>query len=291
MDWSGFQTWLSLTALPIVAVILFAAMVAGAAFGVFLRTRTKPAKADDDGKDDGQEGYVVSAVLGLLVLLLGFTFSLAVDRFETRRHLVLEEAQAIERTYYQAQLLGEPDRGRMSDLVIRYVDNRIKLAKVRPGEGADLLALNDALITDMWAATTEAFETIKGLDFSSTYVDNVSEVVDLDAARKAARRARVPAEVFAVLIVYMVTAAAVLGYVLKGLGGRATGAFLMVLLTLSLVLIIDIDRPTLGGISESQEPMENMLARLRSTPRSAFDKYRDPSTVAASPGAPAKPKG
>jgi len=286
VDWSGLQTWLSLTSLPVIGVILFAAMVGAAAIGIVLRSRSKPSQT----QDDGQEGYIVSAVLGLLALLLGFTFSLAVDRFETRRALVLQEAQAIERTYDQAQLLAEPHRARMSDLVIRYVDNRIKLAKARPGEGADLLAANDALLTDMWAATTAAFETIKGLDFSSTYVDNVSEVIDLDAARKAARRARVPAEVFAVLIVYMVTAAAALGYVLRGLGGRAAGGFLMVLLTLSLVLIIDIDRPTMGGISESQEPMETMVARLKSTPRSAYDKWREPPAAVAPGDAGVKPR-
>lgn len=284
MDWSGLQTWLSLTSLPVIGAILFVAMVAAAAIGVLLRRRSPPSEPHDEG----QEGYIVSAVLGLLALLLGFTFSLAVDRFETRRRLVLEEAQAIERTYYQAQLLAEPHRARMSDLILRYVDNRIRLAKARPGEGADMLAANDAMLADMWAATSAAFETIKGLDFSSTYVDNVSEVIDLDAARKAARRARVPAEVFAVLISYMVTAAAVLGYVLRRVGGRAAGVFLMVLLTLSLVLIIDIDRPTLGGVSESQEPMENMLKSLKATPRSDFDKYREPSAPA---DAAAKPKG
>jgi hypothetical protein len=286
MEWNALQTWLSQTSMGVVAAMLFAAMAAAAAVGVVLRRRV----GSSETRDDGQEGYIVSAVLGLLALLMGFTFSLAVDRFETRRHLVLEEAQAIEQTYYRAQLLSEPHRSRMSDLIIRYVDNRIRLAKARPGEGGELLAANDAMITDMWAATSAAFETIKGVDFSSTYVDGVNQVINLDAARKAARQARVPPEVFAVLIVYMITAAGVLGYVLRGLGGRATGAFLLALLTLSLVLVIDVDRPTLGGITEKQTPMEDMLRSLKATPRSAYDRWREPPPAAALGDAAARPK-
>ena len=77
----------------------------------------------------GQESYVVSAVLGLLALLLAFTFSLATDRFEARRVLVLEESNAIGTAFLRTQLLGEPHRARLSQLLIEYTDNRIVLAK------------------------------------------------------------------------------------------------------------------------------------------------------------------
>ncbi len=246
MDWVPLQNWLNLAPLPVVALVLFVAMCAAAGLGVLsrgLRGEIRQGAADAGG----QEGYIVSAVLGLLALLMGFTFSLAVDRFDARRLLVLEEANAIGTAYLRAQVLDEPHRSRMSGLLVRYLDNRIALAKAKPGEAQSELAVNDALLTDIWAGSVAAFDSIKGLDFSSTYMDSMNAVIALDAARKAARVARVPPEVFAVLIIYLVTAAAVLGHVLTGLRGRVAGAVLLILLTLSLVLIIDIDRPASGG--------------------------------------------
>jgi hypothetical protein len=67
--------------------------------------------------------------------------------------------------------------------------------------------------------------------------------------------------------------AGVLGYVLKGTRGRLAGLFLLALLTLSLLLILDIDRPTLGGIAESQRPMEQLRTSLTQPP-SVYDKWK-----------------
>jgi hypothetical protein len=301
MDWSHFRTWLNATPLWVVGLALFVAMCVAAAVGVYLRrlregrTSGEEKPTGKDKSEGGQEGYIVSAVLGLLALLMGFTFSLAVDRFDARRHLVIEEANAIGTTYLRVQLLPEPHRSRMSALLVRYTGNRVALAEAPPGPRRDaLLASNDALITELWAATAAAFDSVKGLDFSSTFVDGVNRVIDLDASRKAARQARVPAAVFGSLFIYMITTAGVLGYVLKGVGGRAAAAFLLALFTLSLMLIVDIDRPISGGVIEGQGPMKALLRTMTAWPPSTFDRWRAPADR-ASPApvrpAPAGPPG
>ena len=89
----------------------------------------------------------------------------------------------------------------------------------------------------------------------------------------------VPSEVFGVLFLYMVVSAAVLGYVLSARRGRLAAAFLMGLFTISLLLIIDIDRPTDGGIYESQRPMEKLLESLKTQPTSVYDLWRTPSPL------------
>lgn len=235
--------------------------------------------------EEGQEGYVVSAVLGLLALLMGFTLSMAVDRFDARRVLVLEEANAIGTTYLRTQLLEQPHRARISNLLLAYTDNRIVLAHARPKDVAPLLAINDRLITDLWTATAAAFPTIKGLDFSSAYLDSMNAVIDLDASRKTARQARVPTEVFAVLVGYLIMTAGVLGYVLVGARGRAAAGFMLILLAAALLLIIDIDRPVLGGIREGQGPMEALRASLRATPAATYDRFLIEDAKAASAAA------
>jgi len=257
----------------IVGALVFAAMIGAALAGGLLRAwqDRRPGAADEP---DGAEGYLVSAVLGLLALLMGFSFSLAVDRFETRRVLVLEEANAIGTAYLRTQLLDPPHRERIDRILVNYTDNRIALAKASPGDNKDLLRQNDALITDLWAATSAAFVTIKGMDFSSAYLDSINSLIDLDASRKAARAARVPSEVFAILIIYMIATSAVLGYVLIGVRGRIAAGFALVLLAVSYLLVVDIDRPGRGGVRESQAPLEQLRDQLRSQQPDIYDRYR-----------------
>jgi predicted neutral ceramidase superfamily lipid hydrolase len=199
---------------------------------------------------------------------------MAVDRFETRRLLVLQDANAIATTYLRVQLLDEPHRARISKLLVDYTDNRIVLARAKRGENAKLLADNDRMLTDLWAATAAAFEPIADLDFSTSFIDTVNNVVELDAARKASRLAHVPTGVLVVLSIYIVVTAGVLGYVLTGFRGQVAGSFLITLLTVCLAMIVDLERPTVGSIAESQAPMELLRKSLENQPPEVFDRWR-----------------
>jgi hypothetical protein len=268
-----FEKWLASVQLWQVGLIILAALLVAASVGYAGRRwrDTKKEKSPDD-KEDDQEGYLVSSVLGLLALLLGFTFALAVDRFDARRGFVLEEANAIGTTYLRSQLLDPPHRERLSRLLAEYTDNRIELASAREPVPADLLARNDRLVTQLWQATVAAFPSIKDYDFSSSYLDSVNTVIDLDTSRKTARRAHVPATVFVVLGIYAIGTAAVLGYVLIGARGRISAAAVMALFALAFLLIIDIDRPTMGTVRESQAPMEWLRNTLQSWQPEVFDQ-------------------
>lgn len=260
MDWARFEPGFNATPIWIVGLLLFGLMSAAAYLGTRARGQLERRRAREGAEDEAPEGYVVSAVLGLLALLLGFTFSLAVDRFDARRELVRDEANAVSVAYLRAQLLDEPYRERTRGILVRYLDNRIALAKSRGSR--ELLARNDALLAELWGATVEAFPSIRGFDWSSAYLDTVNRVTELDASRKVARVTRVPPDVFGVLIVYMVTSAFVLGYVLRGRLGRVAAGALLALFTIALILIIDIDRPIGGRIDESQEPMELLRRQI-----------------------------
>jgi len=282
MDWQTLEAWFNAAPLWVIGLTQFGAMCVAAYIAMRLRRRRDRSASASEDDTETHEGYIVSAALGLLALLMGFTFSLAVDRFDTRRALVREEANAIGTAYFRAQVLGEPHRSRTTGLLLRYLDNRIALAKADPGtKQKELFAVNDALIADLGAATAAAFETIKGFDWSSTYLDTINRVTELDLTRKVARAARVPVEIFGVLVIYMVAAAFVLGYVLHGQVGRFAAGILLGLFTIALVLIIDIDRPTGGGVVDNQLAMELLQKKLLAQPPAAFDKWRAPPVGAA----------
>ncbi|WHO40347.1 DUF4239 domain-containing protein [Sphingobium sp. AP49] len=272
----------ALDQLPIllIGLLLFCSMVAATLIGYFLRKRTHPQDGTAGKSDDGgSDAYIISAVLGLLALLLGFTFSLAVNRYEARRALVLQESNAIGTSYLRAQALPEPHRSRLSKILVDYTENRLSLsANSRTEKVTPLLARNDQLLTDLWSATLAANDAVRTTPFSVSLLSTVNEVIDMDASRKAARTVRVPTEVFLVLWVYVAVTAGIMGYARSQTQGRVLAGLLFVLLTMSYMLILDIDRPGMGGIQEGQGPMLQLRESLRQQPPGTFDTWRHGAT-------------
>lgn len=261
--------WMIIAPLWLVALCLVGGLILSAFLGWALRRRM----LKDDEPPTEQEGYIVAAVTGLLSLLVGFTFSMAIDRFDTRRLRVLDDANAIEAAYLKAQILPQPYRAQVSGLLVAYTDNKVVLGQARPGKEQDALAArNEQLLTQLWAATVAVFPQIKSMDFSSSFVDSIGNIFEMDAARKAGRRAHVPQRVYEILILYEFVAAAVFGYVLSGRRGREVAASLLLLFSMSMLLIIEIDRPVTGHINESQDPMIELQAALHNHPPQVFDR-------------------
>lgn len=263
--------WIAATPLWLIALTLVAAMMLASLAGYAIRRRHERKVAAGEREPESLEGHVLGAVLGLLALLLGFTFALAVDRFETRRALVLEEANAIGKTYLRTQLLEEPHRSRISRILVEYTDHRLEASHATARDAARELARDHELVTELWTATVAAFPTIRSVDFSSAFLDSVNTVIDLSEARIASRQVRVPYAVYTVLILYIIAAAGLHGFTLLGRLERSSTVFLFLLVTLCLMLIIDIDRPVGGRIDTSQQPMEDLRATLGTWPPGTFD--------------------
>ena len=255
MDVTPFGEWLSSTSVFLLAAILILTFGAALYLGWLLRKKMRREAQETDP-------LLTSTVLGLLALLLGFTYSLAVDRYETRRLLVQQEANAIGTMYLRAQLLEEPHRSEISRILIEYTDNRIVLAQIDRRDGRELLAKNDRLLEEFWNASAAAFPSLRDLDFSSTFYDSVNVLIELDSTRKSARLARVPSAIFLLLYIYITVAAGQLGYFVANRRGLVQSCLFLALLVTFLLAIIDIDRPTQGVIRESQAPMERLRATL-----------------------------
>ena len=150
-------------------------------------------RTPSDGGDHSQEGYLIGSALGFLALLMAFSFSMALGRYEERRHLVVQEANAIGTAYLRAQLLDEPHRSRLSGLLFQYTDNRIALGTGNHSGLDGQIALNDRLLTDIWAAVTAARDSAAAHGISTPLLTSYNEVIDLDTERKMARQVRLPA--------------------------------------------------------------------------------------------------
>lgn len=251
--------WLAFAPVWLIAILTFGLSLLAAVFGEWLgRRRASPPSEDDIT----QEGYIVSGVVGLLALLLGFTFSLAVDRYDTRRMLVLEEANAIRTAYLQGETFAEPHRARLQGLLSTYIDNRLALANAPERlQAARLLAASHDLQDRLWEATVAAVTPGRD-DVAAAFMESVSNVIAVGTARRTARETHVPPRVFVFLFFYLLMSAMVLGLSMRG-RRRVAVAVLLALTGLCYVLIIDIDSATRGGVREEQLPMEELRASIR----------------------------
>ncbi len=200
-------------------------------------------------------GAIVGAMLGLLAFMLAFTFGMAASRFDTRKQLVLDEANAIGTTYLRASMLQER-RDEVRALLRSYVDAR--LDAVQPGQVAEGILRSEELQGQMWSAAT-----VVGLQHPDSivvglFVESLNEVIDLHAKRvNAALRNRIPGTIWATLLTIAVLSLAAMGYHAGLVGTIWSIAIIVVAVTFSAViaLIADLDRPSEGALIVSQQPL------------------------------------
>jgi len=207
--------------------------------------------------------HLLSAMLGLLALLLGFTFSLALNRHEARRDLVIAEANAIGTTWLRVRLLDEPHRTTLQSQMRAYLSVRLDWSEV--DADANAMAATQAMQETLWTSLGKAVQDAPSSLLVRGLMDSMNESFDLAAARAAARSAHLPDRVLEVLILYMLVCALILGSVSSASDTRHRVAYglLMLLLVLAFSLILDIDRSRSGGIQISQRPLEDLAASLR----------------------------
>jgi hypothetical protein len=200
-------------------------------------------------------GAMVAAMLGLLAFMLAFTFGMAAERFETRKQLVLDEANAIGTTYLRTAMLPER-RDEIRVLLRSYVD--VRLDAVRTGRVAEQILKSEDIQTQLWSAATAVGVQHPDSIVVGLFVASLNEVIDLHAKRvTAGLRNRIPGAIWAVLLTIAVLSLAAMGYHTGLVGTTRSLAVVVVAVTFSavLVLIADLDRPQEGSLTVSQQAL------------------------------------
>jgi len=201
-------------------------------------------------------GGMVAAELGLLAFLLAFTFGMAASRFEARRHVLLDETNAIGTAYLRAGLLPESHRVEVRRLLREYVD--IRLAAVQEGSFEAGMRRSNELHARLWSEAVAVAEKDPRSVPTGLFLQAINEVIDLHAKRlMLALRNRIPPTVWTVLLAVAVLSFGVMGYH-EGLTETSRSpAVLAIVLTFAAViwLIADLDRPQQGLLRVSQQPM------------------------------------
>ena len=207
------------------------------------------------------------ALLGLLALLLGFTFSMSVSRFDARKDLVLAEANAIGTAYLRAQLLEGMERKELSALLRAYVDARIAADNLDFDQlrAAESEAASLRLQEQLWSVAIVQAGRAPNAAVTHILAESLNEVIDLYARRQQAMQNRVPEVVLYLLFAVAGTALGFIGHAC-GLSGRRrflSTAVVAVLIALVLAVILDLDRPHRGLIQVGQESMLKLKAGMK----------------------------
>jgi hypothetical protein len=213
-------------------------------------------RARSQGEKEAPVGGMVTAELGLLAFLLAIAFSLAANRFDDRRTVLLDETNAIGTCYLRAGILPDSHRGEVRRLLREYVDARLAGARGHPLESA--IRRSEDLHNELWAHATAAAQQDPKSIQTALFVESLNDVIDFHAKRlQAALRSRLPGTVWAILFTVAALSFAMVGYHAGLSGTTRSPAVLPVALAFAAVLwmVADLERPHQGMLRVSQQPM------------------------------------
>ena len=205
------------------------------------------------------------ALLGVVGLILAFGLALAVGRYESRRAAVVAEANAIGTTYLRAQTLAEPIRTRSLDRLASYTDTSIRLSNAIPDSTAARAAVADGqgLQRELWRLAGEALAGAPTSSAPRLYVETLNEMIDMQTVRTSALNNRVPPAVLWLEVAAAAVALGLLAVYLAVLGrGVLTALLAAALVSVLLLVIFDLDRPTRGLITVPATALIDLRASM-----------------------------
>jgi hypothetical protein len=212
--------------------------------GVSIRKRYRSL----EGNEREDFGIIMAAILTLLGLIIGFSFSMAITRYDQRKNLEEAEANAIGTEYVRADLLPAADAARVRALLRNYLNQRVLFYQTR--DDRELRQIDSAtarLESDLWAAIRVP-AAAQPTPMVTIVVTGMNDVLNSQGYTQAAWWNRIPSAAWGLMLVIAICSNLMIGYAAHE--GRARATLLLVLpfvISISFFLIADIDSPR-GGV-------------------------------------------
>jgi hypothetical protein len=225
-------------------IALIVLLSVAAASGAIFMQRAFPIS---DGARDNYN-VVQGATLTLLALLIGFTLSMAVSRYDQRKNYEEEEANAIGTEYVRADLIGEADAPKVKALLAQYLELRIAFYKTRNTQELDTINNKTTeLQAKLWESVRGA-ALARPTPVTALVVSGMNDVLNTQGYTQAAWLNRIPVSAWGLMMAIAFFSNLMQGYGARGTTGRRVLLFVLpVTVALSLSLIADIDSPR-GGL-------------------------------------------
>jgi hypothetical protein len=234
-------------------VILLLSIQIGAFVGL-----QRPIKEDERNDLD----VVISSSLTLLALIIGFSFSMAVSRYDQRKNYEEEEANAIGTEYVRANLLPAADRARVQELLTQYLDQRLLFYTIHDPSQLEPVDTETAkLQSEMWSIVQNV-AMAQPTPPISLALSGMNDVLNTQGYTQAAWWNRIPIAAWGLMVALAVFCCLLIGY-----RARRRGVHLLVVLpiivSVAFFLIADIDSPRLGPIRVLPQNLISLSQSLR----------------------------
>ncbi len=247
------------------AVALLGALLLVIELGRRIGTR---AMAGDPVGTQAGAGVVDAAVFGLLGLLVAFTFSGAATRFEARRQLVVEEANAIGTAYLRLDVLPAAAQPALRARFREYLDSRLAAYRAMPDMAAveAELGRTTRLQEEIWhRAVAACGEPGVAPSTPALVLPALNAMIDIVTTRTVAARTHQPMAIFAMLFALVLVGALLVGYGMSGAPSRNLVHMIGFALAVTVVIyvILDLEFPRVGLIRLDR--FDRVLEELRPT--------------------------
>jgi len=264
-----------LNPVPTWAIMLCAALLIFAMNEVGFRLgRGKGPSAGFTSQDPS--AVVQGAAFTVLALLLGFSFSLALGRYDARRAALVREATAIGTTYIRARLLDASDAAAIRADLRSYVAQRIEFARAdaNPEQRAVADAKSQELQRDMWQGAIRTARRDPHSTMVPLFIGELNDTIDLSTEEAAVLVAHIPDVVIVGILLIAFIASAMMGYGFGRQGKRALvfKALFAAMLAIALGLILDLERPQRGLIRVNLAPLQNVQRLMQTSLESPASK-------------------
>lgn len=204
------------------------------------------------------------SAVALMGLLIAFTFGVSIERHDRRRLMVVADANAIGDFYTCAGLLNEPTRTRLQQLIQRYAQIGLALARgsLTRADLESALARSDQMHDQMTELVLQALKD--GTPIAVSLTNTLNAVTSNQAARLAAYRDRLPADIVGLLFTSAVIATLLIGreQATTGSGDIAGMICFILLVSLAVYVTLDLNQPEHGLVRVSQEPIERLVRSM-----------------------------
>jgi hypothetical protein len=241
----------------LLCILAFFVLWGSAIFGAIICRRfgSLPKEQRDDF------AVIQGASLTLLGLLIGFTFSMSISRYDLRKNYEESEANAIGTEYVRVGLLPPAETAKMRELLRRYLDLRVRFYTSRRGEALQRINNDTAqLQNEMWSAV-QARAEVQPTPTSALTVSGMNDVLNAQGYTQAAWWNRIPFEAWVLLAAIAIGCNLLVGY-----GAHQRSLLLVVLplaVSISFFLIADIESPRGGVVRVQPQNLVSLARALR----------------------------
>ena len=230
--------------------------------GAYLRRRRQ--NPDEIERED--LGVIQGATLTLLALIIGFSFSMAVSRYDQRKNYEEAETNAIGTEYVRAGLLPAAHVLKVRELLRDYVNQRVLFYTTRSARRLDEInASTTRLQSDLWSTVQDSAVT-QPTPVMSLAVSGMNDVLNSQGYTQAAWWNRIPTGAWALMGAIAICSNLLLGYTSRRSDGNARQFLILpMIVSVSFFLIADLDAPRGGIIRVSPQNLISLSASLQAS--------------------------